>query len=166
MERFGAATLVKAGGTYFLFDCGRGATQRLWQQNIGAGKVNRLFLTHLHSDHIVGIPDLWLLGLMPGAFGNRKELFEVWGPAGTREMMQGLKQAYQWDIKTRVAEYPSADSGTIVKAQNITEGIVYYLDDLFNGFTMTSENVLFCEDGHFYIRLYTRDLIIFSLWQH
>ncbi|MHA4846276.1 MBL fold metallo-hydrolase [Flavitalea antarctica] len=130
MERFGAATLVKAGGTYFLFDCGRGATQRLWQQNIGAGKVNRLFLTHLHSDHIVGIPDLWLLGLMPGAFGNRKELFEVWGPAGTREMMQGLKQAYQWDIKTRVAEYPSADSGTIVKAQNITEGIVYDKDDV------------------------------------
>ena len=125
LERFGAATLVEAGGNYFLFDCGRGATQRLWQQKIGVGKVNRLFLTHLHSDHIVGVPDLWLLGLMPGAFGNRKQPFEVWGPAGTHEMMQGLKQAYQWDIKTRIAEYPSADSGTVVKAQNVAEGVVY-----------------------------------------
>ena len=125
LERFGAATLVEAGGTYFLFDCGRGATQRLWQQKIGVGKVNHLFLTHLHSDHIVGIPDLWLLGLMPGAFGNRKQPLEVWGPAGTEEMMQGLEAAYKWDIKTRVAEYPSADSGTVVKAQNVAEGVVY-----------------------------------------
>lgn len=125
MDRFGAATLVEAGGTYFLFDCGRGVTQRLWQKKIGAGKVNRLFLTHLHSDHIVGIPDLWLLGLMPAAFGNRKQPFEVWGPAGTSQMMQGLKAAYQWDTKTRVAEYPGADSGTAVKAQDIKEGIVY-----------------------------------------
>ena len=128
VERFGAATLVEAGGTYFLFDCGRGATQRLWQQKIGVGKVNRLFLTHLHSDHVVGIPDLWLLGLMPGAFGNRKQPLEVWGPAGTTEMMHGLKTAYQWDIKTRVAEYPSSDSGTVVKAQNIGEGIIYNKD--------------------------------------
>ena len=128
IDRFGAATLVEAGGRYFLFDCGRGTTQRLWQQKIGAGKVNHLFLTHLHSDHIIGIPDLWLLGLMPGAFGNRKQALEVFGPAGTASMMQGLKQAYQWDIKTRVAEYPSADSGTIVNATDVREGVVYNKD--------------------------------------
>ncbi|MEJ8819279.1 MBL fold metallo-hydrolase [Lacibacter sp. H407] len=125
IDRFGAATLVEAGGRYFLFDCGRGVTQRLWQKKIGAGKVNYLFLTHLHSDHIVGIPDLWLLGLMPGTFGNRKQALEVYGPAGTNDMIQGLKLAYQWDIKTRVAEYPSADSGSNVKANDVREGVVY-----------------------------------------
>jgi len=125
MERFGAATLVEAGGNYFLFDCGRGVTQRLWQQKIPPGKVNNLFLTHLHSDHTVGIPDLWLIGLMPAVYGNRKKPFEVWGPAGTAEMMQGIKTAYSWDIKTRIAEYPNADSGTVIDAQNIKEGIVY-----------------------------------------
>lgn len=128
MERFGAATLVEAGDNYFLFDCGRGATQRLWQQKVPMGKVNHLFLTHLHSDHVVGIPDLLLMGLMPGIFGNRKKAFEVWGPAGTAEMMQALKTAFQWDIKTRIAEYPGADSGIVIKAQNITEGIVYDRD--------------------------------------
>ena len=128
IERFGASTLVEAGGNYFLFDCGRGATQRLWQQKIQIGKVNHLFLTHLHSDHIVGIPDLWLLGLLPGTFGDRRQTFEVYGPSGTVEMMQGLKSAYEWDIKTRIAEYPSADSGTVVKAQNVKEGVVYDKD--------------------------------------
>jgi ribonuclease Z len=125
MERFGAATLVEAGGEYFLFDCGRGATQRLWQQRVSIGRVNRLFLTHLHSDHVVGIPDLWLIGLMPPAYGNRKKTFEVWGPAGTNEMMQGLRKAFQWDVKTRVAEYPGADSGTIISAHDVTEGVIY-----------------------------------------
>jgi ribonuclease Z len=130
IERFGAATLVEAGGTYFLFDCGRGATQRLWQQKIEIGKVNKLFLTHLHSDHVVGIPDLWLLGLMPAVFGNRKKPFEAWGPSGTAEMMQGLRNAFSWDIKTRIAEYPDADSGTIVNAHNIKEGLVYDKDGI------------------------------------
>jgi ribonuclease Z len=128
IERFGAATLVEAGGNYFLFDCGRGVTQRLWQQKIGVGKVNRLFLTHLHSDHVVGIPDFWLLGLMPAAFGNRKQPLEVWGPLGTTAMMHGLRAAYQWDIKTRISEYPSADSGTVVNAQDVSEGVVYDKD--------------------------------------
>lgn len=130
VERFGAATLVEAGGNYFLFDCGRGAAQRLWQQKIPPAKVNNLFLTHLHSDHTVGIPDLWLIGLMPAVYGNRKTPFEVWGPAGTAEMMQGIKTAYSWDIKTRVAEYPNADSGTIINAKNINEGVVYDKDGI------------------------------------
>ena len=128
IERFGASTLIEAGGNYFLFDCGRGSTQRLWQQKIPIAKINNLFLTHLHSDHIVGIPDLWLLGLMPGAFGNRKESFKVYGPAGTAEMMQALQNAYSWDIKTRITEYPNADSGRVVKAQNVREGLVYNKD--------------------------------------
>jgi len=130
IDRFGPSTLIEADSNYFLFDCGRGATQRLWQQKIQIGKVNNLFLTHLHSDHTVGIPDLWLLGWMPGVFGNRKKPFEVWGPAGTNEMMQGLKLAYSWDIKTRTAEYNKADSGAMVNAHNITEGIVYEKDGI------------------------------------
>jgi ribonuclease Z len=130
IERFGAATLVEAGGNYFLFDCGRGATQRLWQQKIPLGKVTNLFLTHLHSDHVVGIPDLYLIGLMPAVYGNRKTTFEVRGPSGTTEMMYGLKNAYKWDIKTRIAEYASADSGTAINAKDVTEGLIYDQDGI------------------------------------
>src|SRR5215472_3668292 len=61
-DRFGPSTLVEAGSERLLFDCGRGATIRLWQLKIPLGTV-KLFITHLHSDHTVGIPDLWLTGL-------------------------------------------------------------------------------------------------------
>ena len=62
MERFGPSILVEAGKEKLLFDCGRGATQRLFQLKVPFGDVTSLFLTHLHSDHIVGIPDLYLTG--------------------------------------------------------------------------------------------------------
>lgn len=125
IERFGPSTLIEAGNQYFLFDCGRGATQRLWQQKVQLGKVNRLFLTHLHSDHTVGIADLWLTGWLPAAFGSRNSPFQVWGPAGTDELMQGLRIAYDWDIRIRRNEINKADSGIMVLTHTVKEGVVY-----------------------------------------
>ena len=52
LRQFGASTLVEAGGKRLLFDCGRGATIRLVQAGIPIGAIGRLFLTHLHSDHV------------------------------------------------------------------------------------------------------------------
>jgi len=59
MDRFGPSILVEAGNQKLLFDCGRGATQRIEQIKVPFAEVDALFLTHLHSDHVVGIPDLW-----------------------------------------------------------------------------------------------------------
>ena len=125
IERFGPSKLIEVEGQYFLFDCGRGVSQRLWQKKIPLGKVNRLFLTHLHSDHIVGIPDFWLTGWLPANFGRRSASLQVWGPAGTRQMMESLQKAYDWDIKTRLGESNKPDSGIVVLAQDIKAGIVY-----------------------------------------
>ncbi len=58
MDRFEPGTLVAAGGKTLLFDAGRGCLQRLRQLNIAYDSVDALFFTHLHSDHIVGFPDL------------------------------------------------------------------------------------------------------------
>jgi ribonuclease Z len=49
--------LVSVGEEKLLLDCGRGTTQPLKQLNVGFPEVTALFLTHLHSDHVVGIPD-------------------------------------------------------------------------------------------------------------
>ena len=66
LKQYGASTLVEAGGIRLLFDCGRGATLRLAQIGVPVGSISRLFLTHLHSDHVIQIPDLLLTGWAGG----------------------------------------------------------------------------------------------------
>src|SRR5687767_14808107 len=130
IDRFGPATLVEAGNQTLLFDCGRGASQRLWQLKIPLSKVDALFLTHLHSDHTVGIPDLWLTGWLPAPFGRRKAPFQVMGPEGTRAMMSSLKEAYKWDILVRSNGEGMPASGVQADARDIRQGVVYERDGL------------------------------------
>jgi ribonuclease Z len=127
MERFGPSILVEAGKEKLLFDCGRGAAQRLYQLKVPFSEMTALFLTHLHSDHIVGIPDFYLTGWI---FGRSTPL-RVWGPAGTTEMMSHLEQAYQFDIHVRrdVDEKLPAQ-GVVVVAKDIEQGVVYQNGDL------------------------------------
>jgi ribonuclease Z len=75
-SRYGASILVQAGTEDLLFDCGRGVTIRLVQAGIPLRRVSKVFLTHLHSDHVIGIPDLLLTGW--GTSGRTAPL-QVWG---------------------------------------------------------------------------------------
>lgn len=125
IERFGPSTLVEAGREKLLFDCGRGASQRLWQLHVPLSGVTAVFLTHLHSDHIVGLPDLWLTGWLPPAFGRRTEPFRVWGPKGTKQMMEYLVKAYQADIHIRILDEKLPAQGVAVRTEEITQGVVY-----------------------------------------
>ena len=123
LQQFGASTLVEAGGERFLFDCGRGATMRLAQVGVPISTITRLFLTHLHSDHVIQIPDLVLTGW---AGGGRTIPLEVWGPDGTRNMMDHIQQAFSFDIHMRRdvdEKLPAA--GIQVVSHDVTQGIVF-----------------------------------------
>jgi ribonuclease Z len=125
MERFGPSILVEAGQEKLLFDCGRGALQRLYQLKIE--QVDGLFLTHLHSDHIVGIPDLWLTSWVMG----RSVPLRIWGPAGTQLMMSYLQQAYSFDIHMRRdVDQNLPPHGVEIDVQDIHQGVVYQHGDV------------------------------------
>jgi ribonuclease Z len=122
MSRFGPSILVEAGKAKLVFDCGRGATQRLYQLKIPYNDVTGLFLTHLHSDHTVGIPDLWLTGWVMG----RDTPLPVWGPKGTKAMMKHLQEAYAFDIHIRRdVDTKLPGPGAEVVARDIEQGVVY-----------------------------------------
>ena len=122
MHRFGPSILVEAGGQKLLFDAGRGALQRLSQLGVRWQDVDAVFLTHLHSDHVVGFPDLWLTGWLVGS--GRDRLLYVWGPRGTKKMMSHLERAYEFDIRIRLYDDRAAPEGVVLLAEDIREGVV------------------------------------------
>jgi ribonuclease Z len=128
-DRFGPCTLVEAGNQKFLIDAGRGAVVRLFQLGIPIGRIDVQFLTHYHSDHISGLPDIWLTGWLESHFGTRNTPYRVVGPTGARDLMENLERAYAFDIKTRIADEKLPPSGI---ATDVTEfdrdGIVYEKD--------------------------------------
>ena len=122
MERFGPSIIVQAGGETLLFDAGRGCLQRMTQLNLSYQKINALFLTHLHSDHIVGLPDLWLTGWLTSKRGIPLLVF---GPIGTGKMVEYLQKAFEYDIKIRVEDDKASAEGCRLSVNEIQEGIIY-----------------------------------------
>ena len=121
-ERFGSAILVEVAGTKLLFDCGRAVVIRLTQAGVSPKEVDALFLTHLHSDHVVGIPDLWLSGWLLG----RSKPLPIWGPQGTSSMAKHLAQAFAFDIRIRqAAPDPLPAKAVEIDAKEIEQGEIY-----------------------------------------
>ena len=73
----------------------------------------------------MGIPDLWLTGWLEAAYAQRKGPFRVHGPAGTKALMQGLAQAYDWDIRARTADQNLAPDNVRAEVSEFTTGVVY-----------------------------------------
>ena len=125
-DRFGPSTLVEAGEQKLLIDAGRGVPIRLWQLGIPLGEIDALFVTHFHSDHTSGIPDLWLTGWIGVPYGNRTSPFHVIGPTGTKVLMANLEHAYAADIEIRREDEGNPSQGiAVVVDEFMTDGVVY-----------------------------------------
>jgi ribonuclease BN (tRNA processing enzyme) len=77
------------GSETLFFDAGHGCLQRLRQLNVSYDQIAALFLTHLHSDHVVGLPDLWLTGWL---VSQRSNPMNIYGPTGTNPMVSNLEK--------------------------------------------------------------------------
>lgn len=102
-ERSGPATLIEAGDTKILIDVGRGTTTRLGQVGLGPADISAVLVTHMHSDHLAGLPDLWLLGYLPPWY--RDCPLPVYGPPGTDDLAAGLEQAFRTETEGREAGF-------------------------------------------------------------
>jgi len=126
--RSGPAVAVVVNGTPYLVDAGPGVARRAAAAHqagvagLAVDRLNRLFLTHLHSDHTAGLPDLLLT---PWVMGRRDPL-EVHGPAGTEAMTQHILAAYREDVRQRLeGPEPANTTGWRVQAVEIGPGVVY-----------------------------------------
>ncbi|WP_157863311.1 MBL fold metallo-hydrolase [Bradyrhizobium tropiciagri] len=130
-DRFGPSTLIEAGDHTVLIDAGRGAAVRLFQLGVPIGRIDALLLTHFHSDHTVGIPDLWLTGWLSSYFGNRRRPFNVIGPVGTAKLMHHLESAYAHDIEIRVEDEKLEREHVAITVKEFDEdGVIHQTGDL------------------------------------
>lgn len=104
-KRSGPCVVVIAGPTTFLVDAGTGGARNLGPMGIRAGKIEAVFLTHFHSDHIDGIGELSLVRWVGAA--NTSPL-PVYGPPGVGEIVSGFNRAYAQDQVYRTAHHGDA----------------------------------------------------------
>lgn len=131
-----SATLVEIGGELLLFDCGSGCVKRLYEISTNPDNpnanlaVDKLFLTHLHSDHIADVPSLYSIGWL---YRNKLPL-RVWGPGpgsngheGTLQILRDLRKVFSVDIYLRSTAFPGFEdvtfdsAGESVSQKTITE---------------------------------------------
>jgi ribonuclease Z len=117
--RAGPSTLVRAGGTTLLVDCGRGVLQRCAAVGVGAGNLTALLLTHLHSDHITDLGDVlttrWVTTFAPTPL-------PILGPPGTAEVVERTLAALAPDIGYRLDHHDDLTEPPAVEVHEHTEG--------------------------------------------
>jgi len=127
-DRSGPATAVVVNGAAYLFDAGPGVVRRAMQaRRAGIGALDSVnlrtvFLTHLHSDHTMGLPDLILT---PWVMGRQAPL-ELYGPAGSATMVNGIMAGWAEDIDHRLHDLqPATPNGYKVNVHEILAGEIF-----------------------------------------
>ena len=134
LEYTGPATAVVVNGRPYLVDAGAGVARRVALagpmykgpvEGLRPAAVDLLFLTHLHSDHTLGLDELlntpWNLG--------RRAPLRVYGPAGTAEVVGNLLEAFAIDRAIRInGPQPANDTGWRAEVHEFSEGGVVYRD--------------------------------------
>ena len=127
-DRAGTSIAIIVNGMPYIIDCGPGVVRRAsaaYQAGVKGLELSNLkiaFITHLHTDHTLGYPDLiftpWVL--------ERVEPLEVYGPPGIRSMTEHILKAYEEDIKVRIEGLePINTEGYKVNVHEIGSGLIY-----------------------------------------
>ena len=118
-NRAGPATLVRAGATLLLVDAGRGVLMRLAAAGAFPGMLGAVLLTHLHSDHLTDLNDVittrWVMSPVPNPI-------TVYGPPGTRQVVDGMLAMLAPDISYRLAHHDDLNDPPAVDVVEVAPG--------------------------------------------
>lgn len=104
-KRSGPCTVVVAGKRLFVFDAGSGAARNIGKMGFNLGRVDAIFLTHFHSDHIDGLGELMLQRWVTA---SNKTPVQIYGATGVEQVVNGLVQTYKQDQHYRVTHHGDA----------------------------------------------------------
>lgn len=122
-EAAGPATAIVIGARVFLFDAGAGVMRRMSAAKLPIAGPTAVFITHLHSDHTLGYPDLIFTTWVAG--GRQKPL-DAYGPHGLQSMTDHIIAAWKDDIDVRTNGLEhETPNGFDVHVHEISPGVVY-----------------------------------------
>ena len=122
-QRAGPSTVVIAGDAWFVVDAGRGTTMRIAATDLQYANLRGVLLTHLHSDHTAGLPDLFNTSWQ---FGRKTVPLQLYGPRGTKKLANAMRDFFAEDIHWRrdvLEKHPAA--GATIRTHIVREGIIY-----------------------------------------
>jgi len=153
-----ASFLVELGnGDSFLFDLGTGATDRLAGLEVDYSKLDKVFASHLHTDHVGDVAALWVAGWLSGRYNP----LHVYGPSGsspelgTKVHIDHIRAAWAWDVTSRAGTLPNAGGEIIAHEFDFSKTAVVYNE---NGVKITSFPAIHIRDGSVSFRLDWNDL--------
>ena len=121
-DHSGPAIAIASGQNMYIVDAGPGVVRRAAQAGISMNQLIRVFITHLHSDHTIGLPDL----IFTPAVTGRREALEIFGPPSLRAMVRHLMQAWSEDMQVRLHGLePAVRQAYVVEVHEIKPGEVY-----------------------------------------
>jgi ribonuclease Z len=121
-DRAGPSTLVRTAVGDLLFDCGRGVLMRAGAVGSGAPALRALLLTHLHSDHITDLNDIfttrWMMSLQPNPL-------PIYGPRGTADVVRAMEAMLEPDIGYRITHHDDLNWRPVAALTEVDHGVIF-----------------------------------------
>lgn len=116
IQRALPAVAVKRKNELFLFDCGEGVQRQMIRAKVGFHKNTKVFITHMHGDHVLGLPGL----LQTMALLDRREKLEIYGPIGTKAFIEAIEETVQFARTFPITVKEIVREGTVYEAEEYT----------------------------------------------
>ena len=116
LERSLPAVLIQRGNEQLLFDCGEGVQRQMIRAKAGFHKKTKVFLSHLHGDHVLGLPGL----LQTMALMDRTKKVEVYGPEGTVAFLKCVSETLRFGLTFQVEMHEVRDGGVVCSETDYT----------------------------------------------
>lgn len=111
LRRGSSATALEYEGEVFLFDCGEGTQIQLMKSSVHWGRVSRIFISHLHGDHVNGLPGL--LGTL--SLSDRHEPLTVYGPVGLKDLIEVHRKQQDMTLRFELTLQEIQETGVLVE---------------------------------------------------
>ncbi|MEM3697024.1 MAG: ribonuclease Z [Candidatus Bathyarchaeia archaeon] len=105
--------LIQRKGEQIMFDCGEGVQRQMIKAKTGFHKKMKIFITHMHGDHVLGLPGL----LQTMALLDREKRLDVYGPSGIKRFLEGIRETVQFVLTFPVEIHEIRKAGVICEEE-------------------------------------------------